>query len=72
MATVATNWGTHPDNTSVYRIITQQSYVANAITWDIQVSANVGLQTLELTVTGQVNKNIAWTFDIRGIEAQFA
>ena len=72
VATVATNWGTQPDNTSVYRIITQQSYVANAITWDIQVSANVGLQTLELTVTGQVNKNITWTFDLRGIEAQFA
>ena len=72
VATVASAWGTQPDNTSVYRIITQQSYVANAIAWGVQVSANPGLQTLELIVTGQVNKNITWTFDLRGIEAQFA
>lgn len=72
VATVASAWGTQPDNTSVYRIITQQSYVTNAITWDVQVSANVGLQALEFTVTGEVNKNINWTFDLRGIEVQFA
>lgn len=72
VATVASAWGTQPDSTSVYRIITQQSYVANAITWDVQVSANVDLQTLELTVTGEADKNITWTFDLRGIEAQFA
>ena len=72
VATVASAWGTQPDNTSVYRIITQQSYVANAITWGVQVSANAGLGTLELIVTGQVNKNITWTFDFRGMENQFA
>ena len=72
VATVAVNWGTNPDNTSVYRIVTQQSYVANAIGWGVQVSANAGLGTLEFIVTGEVNKNITWTFDLRGIEAQFA
>ena len=72
VATVASAWGTQPDNTSVYRIVTQQSYVANAIMWDVQVSANVGLQTLEFIVTGEVNKNLSWTFDLRGIEAQFS
>ena len=72
VATVAVNWGVNPDNTSIYRIVNQQSYVANAIGWDVQVSANAGLGTLEFIVTGEVNKNITWTFDLRGIEAQFA
>lgn len=72
VATVANNWGINPNNSSVYRIVTQQSYVFDAVSWDVQVSANVGLQTLDLIVTGQVNKNIAWTFDLRGAENQFA
>jgi len=68
VATVQTAWGVIPDNTSVYRIVTQDSKNANTISWDVNVVANNGTDTLDVICTGQANKNIVWYCTLEGIE----
>lgn len=68
VATVQTAWGVTPDNTSVYRIVTQAAKNANTISWDVNVVANNSTDTLDVIVTGQANKNIVWYCTLEGIE----
>lgn len=72
VATVQTAWGVTPDNTSVYRIVTQDSKNANTISWDVNVVANNSTDTLDVTVTGQANKNIVWYCTLEGIEIRIS
>jgi hypothetical protein len=71
VATVAPNWSVNPDNTSVYRIVTQEHYEANTIGWDVNAVANNSTDTLDITVTGQASKNIAWYCRLETIELGF-
>lgn len=68
VANVQNTWSVNPDNTSVYRIVTQDSKNANTISWDVNVVANNGTDTLDVTCTGQANKNIVWYCTLEGIE----
>jgi hypothetical protein len=68
VAAVQNTWGVIPDNTSVYRIVTQDSKNANTISWDVNVVANNGTDTLDVTCTGEANKNIVWYCTLEGIE----
>lgn len=71
VATVTPNWGVNPDNTSVYRIVTQEHYEANTIGWDVNAVANNGTDTLDITVTGEASKNIVWYCRLETIELGF-
>lgn len=71
VATVAPNWGVNPDNTSVYRIVTQEHYEANTIGWDVNAVANNAADTLDITVTGEASKNIVWYCRLETIELGF-
>ena len=71
VATVTPNWGVNPDNTSVYRIVTQEHYEANTIGWDVNAVANNGADTLDITVTGEASKSIAWYCRLETIELGF-
>lgn len=71
VATVTPNWGVNPDNTSVYRIVTQEHYEANTIGWDVNAVANNGTDTLDITVTGEASKSIAWYCRLETIELGF-
>ena len=71
VATVAPNWGVNPDNTSVYRIVTQEHYEANTIGWDVNAVANNAADTLDITVTGETGKNIVWYCRLETIELGF-
>ena len=71
VATVAPNWGVNPDNTSVYRIVTQEHYEANTIGWDVNAVANNAADTLDITVTGEASKSIAWYCRLETIELGF-
>jgi hypothetical protein len=71
VATVTPNWGVNPDNTSVYRIVTQEHYEANTISWDVNAVANNATDTLDITVTGQASKNIVWYCRLETIELGF-
>lgn len=71
VATVTPNWGVNPDNTSVYRIVTQEHYEANTIGWDVNAVANNATDTLDITVTGEASKNIVWYCRLETIELGF-
>jgi hypothetical protein len=71
VATVTPNWGVNPDNTSVYRIVTQEHYEANTIGWDVNAVANNAADTLDITVTGEASKSIAWYCRLETIELGF-
>jgi len=71
VATVAPNWSVNPDNTSVYRIVTQEHHEANTIVWDVNAVANNATDTLDITVTGEAGKNIVWYCRLETIELGF-
>ena len=71
VASVTPNWGVNPDNTSVYRIVTQEHYEANTIGWDVNAVANNAADTLDITVTGEASKSIAWYCRLETIELGF-
>ena len=71
VATVTPNWGVNPDNTSVYRIVTQEHYESRTIAWDVNAVANNATDTLDITVTGEVGKNIVWYCRLETIELGF-
>ena len=71
VATVSPNWGVNPDNTSVYRIVTQEHYQSTTIGWDVNAVANNSTDTLDITVTGEGSKNITWYCRLETIELGF-
>jgi hypothetical protein len=71
VATVTPNWGVNPDNTSVYRIVTQEHYESRTIAWDVNAVANNAADTLDITVTGEAGKNIVWYCRLETIELGF-
>jgi len=71
VATVTPNWGVNPDNTSVYRIVTQEHYQSTTIGWDVNAVANNATDTLDITVTGEASKNIVWYCRLETIELGF-
>jgi len=71
VATVTPNWGVNPDNTSVYRIITQEHSEANTRLWDVDAVANNATDTLDITVTGEASKSIVWYCRLETIELGF-
>jgi hypothetical protein len=71
VATVSPNWGVNPDNTSVYRIVTQEHYQSTTIGWDVNAVANNSTDTLDITVTGEASKSIAWYCRLETIELGF-
>lgn len=71
VATVTPNWGVNPDNTSVYRIVTQEHYESRTIAWDVNAVANNAADTLDITVTGEASKNIVWYCRLETIELGF-
>ena len=71
VATVAPNWGVNPDNTSVYRIVTQEHYESRTIAWDVNAVANNAADTLDITVTGEASKNVVWYCRLETIELGF-
>jgi hypothetical protein len=72
VATVTANWATPPDNTSVYRIVTQRNYDAAALPWDVTITANNTNDALDVTVTGETNKTIYWHLTLVCDEIKFA
>jgi hypothetical protein len=71
VATVTPNWGVNPDATSVYRIVTQEHYESTTIGWDVNAVANNSTDTLDITVTGEASKSIAWYCRLETIELGF-
>lgn len=71
VASVTPNWGVNPDNTSVYRIVTQEHYQSTTIGWDVNAVANNATDTLDITVTGEASKNIVWYCRLETIELGF-
>jgi len=71
VASVTPNWGVNPDNTSVYRIVTQEHYQSTTIGWDVNAVANNATDTLDITVTGEASKNIVWYCELQTIELGF-
>jgi hypothetical protein len=71
VATVSPNWSVNPDNTSVYRIVTQEHYQSTTIGWDVNAVANNATDTLDITVTGEGSKNIVWYCRLETIELGF-
>jgi hypothetical protein len=70
VATMTGAWGTPPDNTSVYKIVTQRGSLSLFPT-DLQVIANNATDSLDIEVTGQTNKDLRWYADLRYTEIQF-
>jgi hypothetical protein len=68
-ATMSSVWGTPPDNTSVYLVVAS----AYTVAWvpDVNIIANGATDSLDINVTGEVNKNIRWHAHIRYLETQF-
>ena len=54
----------YQDGTGAWGASAQRSQVANASTWLVSVAADNVNDALEITVTGQANKNIAWLCSI--------
>lgn len=70
LANVTPAWGTPPDGTSVYRIVAQWGLVS-LFGADLQLIANNATDSLDIEVTGEVNKNLRWYADLRYTEIQF-
>lgn len=72
VATMTASWGVTPDNTSVFRIVTQRNYDTAALAWDVAVTANNSTKALDVTVTGEANKTIYWHVSLVCDEIKYA
>lgn len=72
VATIVGSWTTPPDNTSTYRIILHCGLKGAALASNIDLAANNTSDSLDINVTGEVDKNYQWYCHIRYLETQFA
>jgi hypothetical protein len=71
VATVA-SWTTPPDNTSTYRIVVHCGLFGASLPSYIDLAANNTSDSLDINVTGEVDKVYQWYCHIRYLETQFA
>lgn len=72
VATVTAAWTTPPDNTSTYRILTQNTRLLATADLDVNLIANSSSDTLDVVAIGGVDRNLRWYCHLRYNEIQFA